>query len=150
MWQTVGVIPIASKGLETADAQEDFLANPQFAIAAIEAAGDHAIDGRIRGDVGIQQIELDPTDGDAPDLGLHRATGVLNADRQRPAASLRTSSTGILNAIVLDVGFLLPAVDVQILAEIPLLVHQSRRQRCGMPKSEALLRWSPSEDAQAT
>ena len=35
------------QGLEAADAQQDLLADPQLAVAAVETAGDHAVAGRV-------------------------------------------------------------------------------------------------------
>ncbi len=113
------------QGLHAADAQQDLLADAQLAVAAVEAAGDHAVAAGVGGDVGVQQVQLDPADGDAPDLRLDGAARILDADRQRPAAGLSHQLDRHVERIVLGVGLLLPAVEVQVLAEVALLIHQA-------------------------
>ena len=81
--------------------------------------------GELAGDVRVEQVQLEPADRDAPDLRLDGAARVLDADRQRPAAGLAHQLDRHVEQIVLGVVLLLPAVDVQILAEVALLVHQA-------------------------
>ena len=51
---------------DPADAEKDLLADPLFGVASVETIGDRAPELVVLGHVGVEKVELDPTDVDAP------------------------------------------------------------------------------------
>src|SRR5262249_25035955 len=68
---------------DPADAEDDLLADAHVVVAAVEPASDLPVVGAILGNVGIEQVERDAADLDAPDASLHLAAGERHADQQR-------------------------------------------------------------------
>ena len=56
MWQTRGFRPSAAQRADAADAEDDLLADPHVAVAAVELAGDVLQIGAVLGDVGVEQV----------------------------------------------------------------------------------------------
>ena len=84
-----------------------------------------------------------PPDLDPPDPRVQHAGRRLDRDQERlavrPDHTLDRQQVGV----GVQVKFLLPAVGVERLAEVALVVQSPTPIR-GMPRSLALLRWSPA------
>ena len=65
---TPGVMPMARKRAQAADAQQQFLADADAPVAAVEARSQLAIFGRIAFHVRIEQQQIAAADLDAPDF----------------------------------------------------------------------------------
>ncbi|OPZ79678.1 MAG: hypothetical protein BWY79_00313 [Actinobacteria bacterium ADurb.Bin444] len=107
------------------DPQHDLLANPVFGAAAVQLVGDVLVHGQVLGDVGVKQDErhsphLRPPHGHADpsagqiDLHPHRLAILPHCRQHREGPEI----LGV-------VDFELPAVGVQTLREVPLLVEQT-------------------------
>ena len=101
------------------DAEHDLLAQPVFLVAAVEAVGDGDRLGRVRCDVGVEQVEPDPADVGTPDTGGDRDVGEV--DDHFDAGRVQPERVGI-DAFV---AFALPAVAVEQLMEVALGVQQA-------------------------
>ena len=116
---------IASSAFKAADAEHDFLIDSHFRIAAVEIRGNHPVRRRIARNIRIQQIQFYPSDIRAPNLCLHASSGILHADRQRPLAFFADQLDRHIVKIVLNILFLLPAVGIEVLAEIAVLIQKA-------------------------
>ena len=94
-------------------------------IAAVKSGGDGAVIRRVLRDVGVHQIERDPTDLDPPDPAGHFAARHRHRHRQRRPVRLVLADERQVVEVVLGIPLLLPAVDVEVLAEVPLAVHET-------------------------
>ena len=77
------------------------------------------------GTLRVEQVQLDAPDLDAPDLGVHVPARILDLNRQRRAVGLRLERDGQVVEVVVDEQLLLPAVVVEALAQVALLVEQA-------------------------
>ena len=103
-----------------ADAEEDLLAQAVLGAAAVQAVGDAALVVRVVVDVGVEQVERDPPDLPAPHLCV--AGGARQVDRHSdPFDRLE----GHRVRVELHVALALPAVGVELLAEVALAVEQA-------------------------
>jgi hypothetical protein len=91
------------QGTDTADAQQDFLANAQIMIAAVKLVGDVPIFGPVVGDVGVEQAKGHPPHLRAPHLGFDHPAGILDLDRQGGPAQLALEHDGQVVEIVLGI-----------------------------------------------
>ena len=107
-----------------AHAGHQFLADAGAVVAAVEPGGQLAVLGAVARHVAIQQVELHPADVHQPDLGQQLAGAGVDADGDR----LAVGAQGGLHRQVLDLRveilLVLPAVDVEMLLEIALVVEQ--------------------------
>ena len=117
-------MPSALKRPHAAHAGHQFLADAGAVVAAVEPGGQLAVLGTVARHVAIQQVEPHPADVHQPDLGQQLAGAGVDADGDR----LAVGAQGRLHRQVLDLGveilFVLPAVDVEMLLEIALVVEQ--------------------------
>ena len=111
-----------SQGTETSDSEQEFLANSNASIAAIEAGGQVSILGRITCDVRIEKNDVTPADLQSPDS---RADGTGSClDLHQNVRSNRQFQRQF-GDVGLEVFLLLPAVAIQALAKITLVVEQA-------------------------
>ena len=108
-----------------ADTQDHLLADAHIVIAAIEPGGDLAIVGIVGRDIGVEQVKRDAAHLHAPDAGPDVAARHGGADEERCAIGLGFRYERQIIKVVLGIAFLLPAVDVEILAEIALPIHEA-------------------------
>jgi hypothetical protein len=77
--------PDAERGerAHAADAEERVLHEPVLAVADVELRGDEPVDGRVRGHVGVEQVQRDPANLRPPDarLDVSIADGHLHRER---------------------------------------------------------------------
>ena len=83
MWKTVRVETERAQGADAADAEDELLAEPVLAVAAVEPVGDRAGLGRVPLDVGVEQVEARPADVGAPDPGGDGLARELDLDLDR-------------------------------------------------------------------
>ena len=77
------------EGAETADAQQQFLANPDARVAAIEARGEFTVFGMVAFDVGVEEKQVAAPDLHAPDFGPDGAAAGLHLHRDGFAVRCR-------------------------------------------------------------
>ena len=122
-----GLQPERLQYSQSADPQNDFLANPLVIIAGIELAGDVAMKrvGVLR-DVAVHQIQAHAPEIDSPDFEEHGGFPGQHVHDQLAAvrASHRRDGQGV--KVVDRCPFLLPSVGIERLPEIPALVQQSQ------------------------
>ncbi len=123
--QNAGRDAHGSQRAEAADAEQQFLADTDARIAAIQPRGEFAILGRVAFDVGIEQQQIAAPDLHAPDFRADGAAAGLDLHRDRLAVRSDRRFHGQLVDIGLEVFFLLPAGAIQALAEISLAVEQA-------------------------
>src|SRR5579875_775233 len=71
----------SAQSAHSTNAQYNLLRNAHLAVATVEAGRQLTIGGSIRFDIGIQQIEWNTTDLDAPDLGMDAPSRQINANQ---------------------------------------------------------------------
>src|SRR5262249_34090949 len=108
-----------------ADTQDHLLADAHVGVAAVELGGDAPVLGGVLWDVGIEQVERNAADLDAPDAGPDFAARERHTDQERRTVWLRFGDERQVEEVVFRIAFLLPAIDVEILAEVTLAVHQA-------------------------
>ena len=113
------------QGAHAADAQDDLLLQAHFRIAAVELVGDVLVVVLIGGDVGVEQIERNAPHLHLPDLRVDVAARKIHADAERLAVRVRLRLHRHVIEIVVGVALLLPAVGVERLAEVALLIQQA-------------------------
>ena len=111
---------------QAADAKDDFLADAFENVAAVELIGDFAVfGGAVLRDVGIENVELDAADVDAPDLDEELAGGEVDADDDFVAVVVKGGAHGESVEVVERRAFLLPAIGVEVLLKITALVEKA-------------------------
>jgi hypothetical protein len=108
------------EGTNAADAKQDFLLDAHVEVAAVELPGDGTVLGKIGGEIGIEEIELDAADSSAPNTSDDFAIGKLNTD-----LNVGNVFDGENVEIILFESFLLPASRVEILTKIPFLIKKA-------------------------
>ncbi|CAB4903145.1 unannotated protein [freshwater metagenome] len=103
------------------DAEHQFLAQAVLLIAAIQTVGDGAHGRGVRLEIGVEQIERDATDVDAPDLGLRRDRTERGIDDDPGIGSAEH------HRILLLVALGLATVDHGLLEE-PLAIEQAHAE----------------------
>ena len=78
-----------SESPDTTDAEQQFLADPDALVAAVQACGQLAVFRLVAVDVGIEQQQRDPPDRHLQDSGGDRSRARLDRDRDRLAAGAR-------------------------------------------------------------
>ena len=107
-----------------ADAENDFLLDPRFAVAAVQARRELTIPRRILFEVGVEQVQRDAADAHAPHGDEHGAV----AERHRRDAGLPVGRHRRLDRRVgpvqMLVAFFLPPFGRDVLMEVTLRVHE--------------------------
>ena len=108
-----------------ADPEHDLLADARIDVAAVKRIGDVAILRQyVLRNVGIQQVERDPSYIQFPHLDIHVAGGQLHRDFQVVALRVLHRDQRQRIEIVGRIALLLPPVRIEHLPEIPLLIEQ--------------------------
>ena len=123
-----------------ADAEQDLLAEAVLGVAAVEPVGDGAGLGRVVVDVGVEQVQRDAADVGPPDLRLRAARRPGRPRRCTPSQRVEGQRVGV----EVGVALLLPAVDVELLAEVARGGRSRPTPTSGTPRSLDALRWSPA------
>ena len=113
------------KRAESADAEQQFLANANAAIAAVKTRRQLAIFRRVALDVGIEQQQIATSNFHAPDTRANRTRARVDLHLNRLAVRADRRFHRKLIHVILDVLFLLPTFGVEALAEISLAVEQA-------------------------
>ena len=112
-------------GAHPADAQKDLLLKAVFIVASVKLVGKGAVLRIIVFVVGVQQIQFDATDGQAPHLGLDHpaldADGHLQPVAVFAADGLDWQLGELLGGVVVE----LIAVHAQPLVEVAVAVQQA-------------------------
>ena len=114
-----------AESADAADAQDDLLLQPGFAVAAVEPRGEIAILGRVLLQARVQQIQVHAAERDFPDIAQDRAIAERHGDDARVAVGLQRLLDGHVGPVQSLVGFLLPALCGNVLVEIALRVHEA-------------------------
>ena len=106
--------------------EHDLLPDAGVVVAAIQRVGDVAVLRQfVFRDVGVHQVQRDPADFQLPDLDINIARRQLDRDLQVAAGGVLYGHQRQGIEIVGRIALLLPAVGIQHLAEIALLVEQA-------------------------
>ena len=108
-----------------ADAEDHFLLQPGFQVAAIELAGDGAVGRQVERIVAVEQQQAHPAHPRFPDLHAQAATGQGDVHPQPGAVRAMQRRDGQLYRIVVGIERVLPALAVEHLAKVALLVEQA-------------------------
>ena len=101
------------------DAEQDLLADAVLRTASVQTVGDGPHVRLVGLDVGIEHVQLDPAHLGQPHLRLQRGTGQIH---RHPDAVDQLEGHGM--GVEHRVALFLPAVGVEVLAEVPEPVHQ--------------------------
>ena len=124
--QNAGRDPHRLQRAKTADAEQQFLADPRCAPSPpYKSRRQFAILRSISFDVGIQQQQIAAADLHAPDFRADRAGACLDLHRHGLAVDSDGGFHRQLVDVRLQIFFLLPAVAIEALAEISLAVKQA-------------------------
>jgi hypothetical protein len=137
------LVPDQLEGPDAADAEQDLLAQPVLAVTAVEAVGDRAAVVDVLLDVGVEEVQRHPGHLRFPDLGHERGAGQVHL---HPHVFDRLERHHV--GVEVHVALALPAVGVELLAEVPVLVEEpDTGQRDAEPAGR--LEVIAGEDAQA-
>ena len=110
---------------ESADAEQQFLADTNPAIAAIQVRRQLAIFRRVGLDVGIEQQQIATSNFHAPHARANRTSARIDLHLNRLAVRADRRLHRKMIHVILGVLFLLPTFIVEALAEISLAVEQA-------------------------
>ena len=113
------------EGAETADAEQQFLADAGAGVTAVKARSEFAIVGRVGFNVGIEQEEIAAPDGDAPNFSVNGAAAGIDTNLDGTAVFADGDFQRKLVHVGDEIFFLLPAAAVEALAEISLAVEEA-------------------------
>ena len=108
------------EGADAADAEEDLLLEAVLGVAAVETVGDVPADLGVLLDRRVEQVERDAADLGPPESGQERRAGQVDLDG---VALDRREGHGV--GVEGDVALLLPAVAVELLAEVAVGVEEA-------------------------
>ena len=108
-----------------ADAEDDFLLDARFAIAAVEPRRQLAIPGRVLREIGVEQQQPDAAETHAPHRRQHGAVTERHGDHARPAIGRDRGFDRRIGPADALVAFFLPAVVGHALAEVALRIHEA-------------------------
>ncbi len=108
-----------------ADAEDHFLLDARFAVAAVEAGREFAVPRRVFLEVGVEQVEAHVADPDPPHRGQHRAIAERHGGDARPAVGGDGGFNRRVGPVDALVVFLLPAVVRHALVEVALRIHEA-------------------------
>ena len=109
-----------------ADAEEQLLAQPVLAVAAVQPVGHVAVVVGVALDVGVEHQQRHPADAGDPDPGEQLgAVGHRDGDRRALAVLLAQQRDRQSVGVEDGVGLLLPALAGQRLLEVAVLVEQA-------------------------
>ena len=111
----------------TADAEHEFLPDPQPRVAAVETARQLAVFGVVDLHVGVEQVEIDAAHRHLPDLGEDRARPRVDLHGDRFAVGTERRLDRQRLGPRLEVFLVLVAIDVELLLEVALIVEQTHR-----------------------
>src|ERR1035438_1254099 len=113
------------QGAGSSDAEHDLLPDAHLPITAIKLLGDMAmVRMRVERNVGIQQVQQNPSDVHPPHLRVNCASCQVHFHHHRLAARTKRNPHRKVVEIVVNMRFLLPSRLAEVLAEISLLVKQ--------------------------
>ena len=99
--------------------------NACVVIASVELGRYVPIVQFVLRDVAIDQVKRHAPDLDSPEPGMHFASRQLNGYQQGRAVGQGLRNKRQVEEIIFGIAFLLPAVDVQVLAEIAFAIHEA-------------------------
>src|SRR5215831_1852148 len=111
------------EGTYAADAENNFLPNPHFQIAAVQLFGNQAILGRVLLDICIEQVKLNSADLELPNLYRDGSAENLDRDKKCSVFDFDIPDRQMVK-ILTETHRLLPAVSVDLLFEIADPVKQ--------------------------
>ena len=130
VWNTSGAgmagdPAVDAQRADPADAEEQLLAQPVLAVAAVEPVGDVDVVLGVALDVGVEHQQRHPADAGHPDPGdQRRAVGQVDRDRGAGAVGLAQQRDRQAVGVEDRVGLLLPALAGQRLLEVAVPVEQ--------------------------
>ena len=136
--QHAGRNPQRLERAQSAYAQQQFLADADAEVATIEARGQFAVLRSIALHVGIEQKKIATAYFYAPYLSLNTAATGFDFDDDRPAIFADRDFHRHLIDVSLEVFFALPAVKVEVLAEVPLSVEKANTDQGNIEVGSAL------------
>ena len=134
---------------DTANAQQDFLLETVFPVAAVELIGDLAVLLHVVFEVGIQEVEVGAADADLPDTGVHHAAGHLHGDGHPVAVLVGYRLCRNLEEVLGVVFRHLIALRGEPLGEIAVTVEQADSDHVNVHVA-ALLEVVAGQDAQTS
>ena len=130
--------PDAERGerAHAADAEERVLHEPVFAVADVELRGDEPVDGRVRGHVGVEQVQRDPANLRPPDARLDVSIADGNRHRERAARGVARRLEGELLGRDRRPVLVLQPRGIEPLVEVAATVHEAHgdERQCGDPR----------------
>ena len=124
-WATPGVYAERAQRPRPADAEQQLLADAGPLVAAVEPRGQLAILGRVAFDVRVEQQQGAAPDRHRPDPRRDRAGAGLDADGDGAAVLRRRRPDRQRRGVDVEVLLLLPAVAVEALPEVALVVVEA-------------------------
>ena len=110
---------------DAADAEDDLLLHAVFDVAAVEVLGDVAVVAVVFGEVCIEEVEGDAADVCLPDPDCDCAAGEFDGHTELFAGGgVDESFDRLVWEVEVGVGFLLPAVCVEVLVEESAAVEE--------------------------
>ena len=119
VWNTCVSTPTACKRAHAADAEQDLLAQPVLDVAAVQPVGDLTQVVGVLLDVGVEEVQRHAADVGSPHRRAQRQPRDVDFDAHAVDGGQRHRIR-----VEIGVALLLPAVDRQLLAEVPVAVEQ--------------------------
>src|SRR5262249_41223686 len=113
------------QGAETSNAQQQFLPDPNPAVAAIETGREIPVLRRVSDNIGVEKKQIAPSDFQPPDSRPDRTASRFRLHHYRPAVCSDRQLHRQLIHIGLEILFLLPAVAIEPLPEVTLAIKQA-------------------------
>ena len=113
------------QGAKSSHAEQQFLADTDAAVAAVQPGSEFAVFGSVAFDVGVEKQQVAAPNFHAPDFGADGAAAGLDFDRNRRAVGPDGGFHRQLADIGLNVFFHLPAILIEPLAEVSLAIKQT-------------------------
>ena len=134
---------------DAANAKDNLLSEPHVPVPAIEPRGNIAMFGRIFLYVGVEQVKGNPSYHETPYLDFNRFAAYEDFHHDRLAIFVSHKAGRHRGNIVFRIGFLLPAVGIQVLLKIAFMVKKANTNH-GKIEIAGRLQVVPCKDAQAS
>ena len=147
-WAMVGRRPSRLEQAPPADAEDQLLEQPHLGPAPVQLGGDATVPRQIERIVRVEQIQADAADAREPRAQPQRTAGELERHADPGAIGTAQRLDGHRHRIVVGIGLVLPAVPIDRLPKVALLIQDPDPHR-GQPEVARRLEEVAGEDPEA-
>ena len=111
--------------VHASDAEHNLLFDPHLQISAVQLCGDEPVLLGVFGNIGVEQVENDPTNLQGPDLRAHGALQDFHLHKEGLPVGIQRFGQRQMAEVLVQLHAVLPAFLVDLLAEIAVPIQEA-------------------------